>query len=160
MSLIADYGKTTSGEIIKSKPHNTDVYTGMNETLVMGRMVGLDLATGNVKQLDGTTPADNVYKIIGTVKRDMMNAIENGDNILASKKGVEVHTFGFFTVETTTAAVPFRHAKVYAINATGTESGKITQDSGESGAQILEGAEFWEARDQGSKKVWLIRSGI
>jgi hypothetical protein len=140
-----------AGEILKSKPHNTEAFELFEEGLVAGRFVKHD--TGSIDMLDNSaTPV-----IAGVSRRKLTSAIEN--NGLYTKIGLapdqvaEVHNFGYVTVEVVTGQTPAKYGQVYAVNAaaSGANFGKATTVSTNNVA--VPGCVFWE---QKAPDVWLV----
>lgn len=146
-SVLSSAPGLDAGEVIGSKPHNVEAYATFESGVVtVGRFVKYD--TGSIDALDASvTP-----KIAGVV-RNKLNRVM-GSNVYASTTDqmVEVVDFGHVTVEVTAAATPSKFAPVYVVNATGTDSGKATQDS--TGTLLVSGAVFWEQIKTG---VWVVR---
>lgn len=142
------------GEVIASSPHNIDAFDKFEDGLKVGHFAKLD--TGSVDNLDGSaTPL-----IIGVPKRKINKAIDSQVyNSVADINGLkdanaDVATFGRITVAATSASVPTEGAPVFVINAAANpDNGKVTQNSGETGALAVVGAVFKEEK---SSDVWVI----
>lgn len=146
--------KMGTGEVIFSSPHNVSAFDEFEEGLLIGRFS--QSLSGVISNLNGTaTPT-----IAGVVKRKISNEL---NATYYTKLGqevdqvAEVGDFGFMTVTVTGTAAPSRFDPVYAINATGADAGKATQNSAATGALAISGAVFWQEEEAG---VWLIRYKI
>ena len=151
-NAVVEVQDMLAGEIIASAPFNVSAYETFEDGLKMGRFVKFD--AGSADALDGSSTPD----IIGVAKRKVTGEIaEEGVYTVAGQafdSVAEIADFGYVTVTVTDAAAPTKRAPVFAINSAGAESGKATQDTGETGALALADAVFWEPKSAG---VWLVR---
>ena len=133
-----------SGEVITSKPYNTEAFSTFEDGVVQGRFVKYD--TGSIDMLDeSATP-----KIAGIVRRKIGGEIDGVTYTTASDKVVEVHNFGMVTVDVVSGDTPAKYGVVYAVNASGADAGKATTTSTDN---VNTGCVFWE---QMSTNVWLV----
>lgn len=140
-----------AGEVITASPYNVSAFEKFEDGLIEGRFVKFD--TESIDKLDASaTPI-----IAGIAKRKVTGEIGTG---IYSASGqaidqvAEVINFGFASVTVTDAATPAKYAPVYTINAATAETGKATQDSGATGALLVEEVVFWE---QKAANTWLVR---
>lgn len=147
-TTLAETPDLPAGEVLKSLPHAVMAFETFENGLVEGRFCKFD--TGRADLLDGSsTPT-----LAGIVRRKLTGEIGVG---VYSTSGAEIDqvaeiiTFGWATVTVTDAATPAKYDQVYTVNATGANSGKATDDSGQ---LIVPGAIFWEEK---ASKVWLVR---
>ena len=140
-----------AGEVIAASPYNVSAFEVFQDGLVEGRFAKFD--SGSIDKLDGSaTPV-----IAGVAKRKVTGEIGSGvysSSGQAIDQVAEMVNFGFVTVTATDAATPTKYDPVYTINADTAEAGKVTQDSGATGALLVEDAVFWEVKSSG---VWLVR---
>lgn len=138
-----------SGEVIKSKPHNTEAFGTFEDGLIQGRFAKYD--TGSVENLDGSaTP-----KIVGIVRRKISGEV--GVATYRTTGGItdavaEVHTFGMVSVDVVSGDTPAKYGTVYAVNAAGSgaDFGKATTTAT---GNVDSGWVFWEQLQAG---VWLV----
>lgn len=150
-TVLFDNKDLPAGEVIAASPHNVSAFDVYENGLTEGRFVKYD--AGSVDRLDASaTPS-----IIGIARRKITGEIGEG---LYNLEGVavdqvaEVINLGYASVTVTDAAAPTRYAPVYAINVNSVESGKATQNAGETGAVLVPNVIFWEEKQAG---VWLVR---
>lgn len=140
-----------AGEVIKSKPNNTEAFEVFQDGLIEGRFVKYD--SGSIDLLDASaTPV-----IAGIAKRKVTGEIGSGVYSTSGQEidqVAEVINFGYATVTVTDAAAPSKYDPVYVINLDSAESGKATQDNAASGALLVDDVVFWEAKASG---VWLVK---
>lgn len=138
-----------SGEVIKSKPYNTEAFGTFEDGLIQGRFAKYD--TGSIDNLDGSaTP-----KIAGIVRRKISGEVgvatyrTTGDIIDYT---AEVHTFGMATVDVVSGNTPAKYGIAYAVNAAGSGAnfGKATTTATNN---VDSGWVFWEELQAG---VWLV----
>lgn len=136
-----------SGEVIKSKPYNTEAFGTFENGLTQGRFAKYD--TGSIDNLDASaTP-----KIAGIVRRKISGELgvatyqTTGDII---DFVAEVHTFGFATVDVVAGNTPAKYGIAYAVNVAGADLGKATTVSTNN---VDSGWVFWEQLQAG---VWLV----
>lgn len=151
-AVLKEVTDMLAGEILASAPYNVSAYDIFEDGLAMGRFVKFD--AGSADALDGSATPD----IIGVAKRKVSGEIAEEGVYTAvgieHDSVAEIADFGYVTVSITDAAVPTKRAPVFVINASGADSGKATQDTGETGALALADAVFWEPKSAG---VWLVR---
>lgn len=137
------------GEFIAASPYNCSAFDVWQEGLVPGRFVKYD--AGSIDLLDASaTPL-----IAGVVRRKLASAIESATYTklgIAPDQVAEVVDFGFVSVEIAEGVTPSRYDQVYAVNATGEDSGKATTEAGD--GVIVPGTVFWEPKRPGT---WLVR---
>lgn len=147
-TVLEEIVDLVAGEFLASSPNNVSAFEQFEEGLVPGRFA--KYAAGSVDLLDGSsTPI-----LVGVVRRKIAGALEQATYThvgIAPDQVAEVINFGFATVEVTDAATPARFDQVYTVNASGADSGKATDDSGQ---LIVPGCIFWEQKKAG---VWLVR---
>lgn len=150
-TVLQEVRDLPAGEVIAASPYNVSAFEIFQDGIVEGRFVKFD--SGSIDKLDGSaTPT-----IAGVAKRKVTGEIGSGvysTSGQAIDQVAEVVNFGFVTATATDAATPTKYAPVYVINADTAEAGKVTQDSGATGALLLEDAVFWEVKSTG---VWLVR---
>ncbi len=140
-----------AGEVIEASPYNVSAYEVFENGLVQGCFAKFE--SGSVDSLDGSAAPT----IAGVAKRKVTGEIGPGvysTSGQAIDSVAEIIDFGQCTVSITDAATPTKFDPVYVINAAGADAGKITQDSGATGALLLEDVVFWEVKASG---VWLVR---
>jgi len=150
-AVLQDNLDLPTGEVIAASPYNVSAFEQFEDGLIEGRFVKYD--TASIDKLDASaTPT-----IAGIAKRKVTGEIGAGVYSAAGQEidqVAEVINFGFATVTVTDAAVPVKYLPVYTINAATAETGKATQDSGATGALLVEDVVFWEQKAPG---VWLVR---
>lgn len=148
-TVLAQSAGLGSGEVLKSKPYNTEAFVTFEDGLVQGRFVKYD--SGSIDNLDNSaTP-----KIAGISRR--LIAGEIGVSTYRSTGDVidfaaEVHTTGFATVDVVAGDTPAKYGVAYAVNAAGSgdDFGKATTTSLNN---VDSGWVFWE---EVSTNVWLV----
>ena len=148
-AVLAETAKLQSGEVIKSKPYNTEAFGTFEDGLVQGRFVKYD--TGSIDNLDASaTPT------IAGISRRLISG-EVGVTTYRSTGDIvdtvaEVHTTGFATVDVVTGDTPAKYGIAYAVNASGSgaDFGKATTTATNN---VDSGWVFWEQVDT---NVWLV----
>ena len=145
-AVLAEAAKLQSGEVIKSKPYNTEAFSTFEDGLVQGRFVKYD--TGSIDNLDGSaTPT-----IAGISRRLIGGEVGVTTYRTAYDTTAEVHTTGFATVDVVAGDTPAKYGIAYAVNASGSgaDFGKATTTSTDN---VDSGFVFWEEIDT---NVWLV----
>lgn len=145
LAAVPDIG---SGHVIAASPHNVSAFEVWEEALVPGRFAKSD--AGSIDLLDASaTPV-----IAGVLRRKIASALENANYTklgIAPDQVAEVVNFGFVTVDVVAGQSPARFGQVYAVNATGADSGKATTVALNNAA--VPGCVFWESK---AVNVWLV----
>ena len=146
-TVLAQSAGLGSGEVLVTKPYNTEAFGVFEDGLVQGRFVKYD--TGSIDMLDASaTPT-----IAGISRR--LIAGETGVTTYRSSGDVidyvaEVHTTGFITVDVLAGSTPAKYGIAYAKNTADADSGKATTVST---SNVNSGYVFWE---EVSTNVWLV----
>lgn len=136
-----------SGEVLATKPYNTEAFSTFEDGLIQGRFVKYD--AGSVDNLDASANP----KIAGISRR--LIAGETGVTTYRSTGDVidfvaEVHTTGFVTVDVKAGVTPAKYGIAYAENITAGDFGKATTLAT---GNVDSGWVFWE---EVSTNVWLV----
>lgn len=145
-----------AGEVIKSGPHNVSVFERFEDGLVEGRFVQFE-APGIASMLDG-----GLSPVVAGISRRQLTGEIIAGGVDGTYKATgpdmsqvaEVINFGFATVTVVAGETPARYDQVYAVNASGADSGKATTVS-ELGVELPD-VVFWEPK---RANVWLVRIG-
>ena len=136
-----------SGEILKTKPYNTEAFSIFEDGLVQGRFAKYE--AGSINNLNASTAP----KISGISRR--LIAGETGVSTYRNTGAIvdsaaEVHTVGFATVDVVAGVTPAKYGIAYAENQTVGEYGKATTVAT---GNIDSGWVFWE---KVATNVWLV----
>lgn len=145
-SAVSVLQNVDGGELLTTSPYGVTAYTSYQDNLNVGRIA--QMKAGVVSNLDATATPD----LVGVVLRQIGSSLEDG-TALSGVSSVDVCDFGRATVYTATGAVPTAGSAVYVINAVGDDAGKVTQDSGATGAVAVTDAVFYKEVKSG---VWTI----
>ena len=142
-TILEESSGLLAGEVIKSKPYNTEAFSVFEDGLVQGRFVKYD--AGSIDNLDGSaTPT------IAGISRRLIGGEIGATTYTTADAAAEIHTFGFATVDVVAGDTPAKYGIAYAENQTAGEYGKATTTSA---GNVDSGFVFWE---EVSANVWLV----
>jgi hypothetical protein len=150
-TVLSEYNELGSGEVLASMPNVIQAFETFEDGLVQGRFCKYD--TGSVDNLDGSA----IPTLAGVTVRDITQATAantyDSTRTPAGDDVAMVCNFGYITVDVVSGLdpAPAKYDQVYTVNATGADSGKATNDSGQ--LEVL-GAIFWEEK---ADNVWVVR---
>lgn len=145
-AVLSENKKLGAGEVITSKPYNTETFKVFESGIVQGRFCKYD--AGSIDMLDNSSTP----KIAGITNRKVGGEIEVSTYTSISDTVIEVHNFGLVSVDVVSGITPAKYGVVFAVNASGSgaDFGKATTTATNNAST---GCVFWEQVDT---NVWLV----
>jgi len=145
-AVLSENKKLGAGEVITSKPYNTEVFKTFEDGIIQGRFCKYD--AGSIDMLDNSSTP----KIAGITKRKIGGEIGVTTYTASKDMSVSIHNFGMVTVDVVSGNTPVKYGTVYAVNASGSgaDFGKATTTSTNN---VDTGCIFWEQVDT---NVWSV----
>lgn len=145
-AVLSENKKLGAGEVIPSKPYNTETFKVFESGIIQGRFCKYD--TGSIDMLDGSSTP----KIAGITKRKVGGGIEVSTYTSTSDTAIAVHNFGLVAVDVVSGNTPAKYGTVYAVNASGSGA-DFSKATTTSTNNVDTGCVFWEQTDT---NVWLV----